>query len=297
MLLRHGLKGVCAGLRLSLLIACTLAGATASQATSSWAGECMLSSAEIAEWRTGNELVIVDTRSAADFRRVRIPGSINLPAQALKTKLYLQDKVILLVGLTGRGRELEPICRSMRESEFARVGIVEGGLNSWSSHGGVLTGAGTREVNRMSPADLVRDGVDARWLIIDVTTPSSIASIHSRQAPSSKSGRSTELARKPDETVPVSMLQIQHMPEKQFRSAIQAAMMSHEGGAAATFVLLTNRDGKGYDRIARELAPLAIAHLYFLSDGIDGYRRYREQQKQIAQSVARGCTLNECGTR
>lgn len=272
------------------LIVSLVVSATTLRPAITWGGECMLSGANLAQWPTASDLVVVDTRSAADFRRVRIPGSINLPAKALTTKAYLKDKPILLVGRTGRGSELEPICEELRAAGSARVAVIEGGLSYWAHQGGALTGRGRHEVDRMSPADFTREMSAGGWLLIDVSTSSpASSSLPKLPKPSASSGEPrTEAA----------ALGIQEVPfetAKQFRADIETAIANHPG--AAPFVLLTNRDGKNYDRIARELEPLAIEHLYFLTGGLDGYRRYKEHQRQIAESMARGCTLNECGAR
>lgn len=285
---RIGLKLPRTFMRRSVLIGCLVTGVISGSPTIARGGACMLSRTELAQWRSASDLIIVDTRSAADFRRVRIAGSINLPAGALRTKAYLKDKPLLLVGRTGRGIELEPICEELREAGFARVGVIEGGLSYWAHQGGALTGGGRREVDRLSPADLAREASADGWLLIDVSPPS--------PAPSPKLRRSNASSGEPGkEAEPLVILRLPFEKGKQFRTDVEAAIANH--GGEATFVLLTNRDGKNYDRIARELEPLAIDHLYFLTDGLDGYRRYKEQQRQIGESMARGCTLNECGTR
>src|SRR5262249_17218702 len=50
---------------------------------------CYVTARELARWRGNPELVIVDTRSASEFREVRIPGSINLPLRSLLSRPYL----------------------------------------------------------------------------------------------------------------------------------------------------------------------------------------------------------------
>jgi|GEM_PF-2928040 len=42
--------------------------------------------------------VIIDTRSATAFSQVSIPSALNLAIYSLKTKTYLKDKRLLLIG-------------------------------------------------------------------------------------------------------------------------------------------------------------------------------------------------------
>ena len=43
------------------------------------------------------EIILVDVRSREAFERFRVPGSINLPLFALKTKAFLKSKPLVLI--------------------------------------------------------------------------------------------------------------------------------------------------------------------------------------------------------
>ena len=134
-------------------------------------GSCYVTARELARWRGAAELVIVDSRPAADFRRVRIPGSINLPLRSLLSRPYLRARRVLLVDRGYLGSELETGCRELRSAGFASVGIIEGGLNAWAQTMGDLEGdrLARSHLNRIPARDLAVATRFDHWLVVDVS--------------------------------------------------------------------------------------------------------------------------------
>ena len=99
--------------------------------------------------------MIVDSRPAAEFRQVRIPGSIHLPLRSLLARPYLKTRQLLLVDRGYLGAELESGCREFRSAGFTSVGIIEGGLNAWAQTMGDLEGdRAARSALNLIPARL-----------------------------------------------------------------------------------------------------------------------------------------------
>jgi hypothetical protein len=84
---------------------------------------------------------------------------------------------------------------------------------------------------------------------------------------------------------------------ERLRSAIDRALDDTKGDRSNMFVLVANGDGEGYDGLEADLESLGLTHLYFLEGGVEGYRAYENQRKQIAMSAARGCPTDRCGAR
>ena len=237
--------------------------------------DCYVSGAELATWRSSPDLVIVDTRSEDEFRQVRIPASINVQPYALRTKTYLKQKRLLLVHRGGTGAHLEPVCRALRGAGFVSVVILEGGLRFWSQRVGPLAGdrIAQRSLGRMSPAEFAREGRSDRWLVVDVSP---------RATPADVGGATVHI---PFEGAP------------RFRGALQHAIREQHAAGWASFVLLINSKGEGYEVLEADTKQLEIEHLYFLEGGAEGYRQFRAEQATIIDAAARGCTLNACGGR
>lgn len=236
-------------------------------------GDCYVTASTIPDWKAADDLVIVDTRPADDFRRMRIPGSINVPAFAVSTKTYLRSKRLLLVNRGGTGIELEPLCKGLRDAGFTTVGILEGGLAYWGRNGGQLAGdaRAIRALNRISSADLGRDMDEGRWLIVDVS-PAGTPGL----------GNGSDAVHLPA------------MAGDALRRALRRALRNNSENQ---FVLVADQYGESYGQVIAELTPLAITHLYFLEGGIAAYRNYRDQQEQIAAVRERPCAAGSCGVR
>lgn len=84
-------------------------------------------------------LTLVDVRRQQDFDRLHIPGSINIPLYAVKTKTYLKPVRVVLVNQGFNYAELQAECRRLGERGFS-VSILDGGLPAWKRKGGQLIG-------------------------------------------------------------------------------------------------------------------------------------------------------------
>ena len=73
-------------------------------------------------------IVLVDVRDANDFEKFRIPGSLNIPFFALKTKTFLKKKSLVMINEGFSYSRLEQGCLRLRNAGFASVSILDGGL-------------------------------------------------------------------------------------------------------------------------------------------------------------------------
>jgi rhodanese-related sulfurtransferase len=233
---------------------------------------CYVTARELARWRGGSDLVIVDPRPSAEFRRVRIPGSINLPLRQLLSRPYLRSRRLLLVDAGYLGADLEVGCRELRAAGFVSVGIVEGGLNAWAQTMGDLEGdrVARRGVNRIPARDLALATRSDHWLVVDVSVTS---------APDLEEllpgARSVPLGGDP----------------AAFRQELSRAMQAREGGSGALFVAIVGDEdeGSGYDEAGRALSSLGVVHAFFLEGGLEALRNLRAAQSaRLAQAQVLG---------
>ena len=75
--------------------------------------------------------LLIDTRSAKQFNQQSIPGSLNIPLHALKTKAFLNNKTLFLINDGTNSIGLNQVCHDLRDKGI-QTHVVLGGLNSWA---------------------------------------------------------------------------------------------------------------------------------------------------------------------
>ena len=99
------------------------------------------------------DILLVDVRNKEEFEAFSIPGSVNIPLFAIKTKSFLKPKFLVLLNEGYNYDELEQACEDLRESGFT-VWVLHGGLYYWKEKGGRLKGNPfmQKELNKMPPS-------------------------------------------------------------------------------------------------------------------------------------------------
>lgn len=277
---RAGVAGRSCAWGLRVVVSGMLAGVAllpAAGADKEAAVSCFVGAAELPGWREREGLVVVDTRSAEALRRVRIPGAIQSAPQALRHRVHLRDRPLLLVPRGPSGRELEPTCRELRAAGFRAVGILEGGLRSWANAGYPLVGDGAavRELAVVHASEVWRERAGTRWLVVDLTA-------HGEPAV-------RELARHSVRIPPADPIRL--------RRALQAVLDRRSRRRSMPFVALVDDDGSRREALAAAVAGMDVPNLYFLADGAAGLRRFRHAHAAILTAQARDCPSQRCGGR
>ncbi|MBW2064877.1 MAG: hypothetical protein JRJ03_08075 [Deltaproteobacteria bacterium] len=209
--------------------------------------------------REEKNAILVDVRRREDFEKYRIPGSINIPLFALKTKTYLKSKHLVLVNEGYSWSQLEQECAHLRKSGF-KVWLLDGGLYYWKQMKGPLHGDpfAQEDLNRMPPRILFRQKDYDNLLMIDVS-PSGI----------SKAG-----------TLFPRSISIPFHSEDKFIADFRKAM-AEQGRKQFPCILLLNKKGEHYQRIESAVQRAGFKTVFFLRGGIDAYEKYLEQQAMI----------------
>lgn len=83
--------------------------------------------------------IYVDVRDGAKFEKSHIPTAINIPLHFIKTKAYLKDMTVILVGNGYDPEKLVSEQKRLSEKGF-NAHIIAGGVAAWQQQGFPLTG-------------------------------------------------------------------------------------------------------------------------------------------------------------
>ncbi|MBU0676698.1 MAG: rhodanese-like domain-containing protein [Verrucomicrobia bacterium] len=116
-----------------------------------------------------SRVVLVDVRPEDQYELFHIPGSINIPVHAVKTKAFLRHRPFVLLDRAYRERETEGLCEELRERGFRQCLFLPGGFQGWWEEGGEIEGdASARWI--ISLQDMARGQPAGGWMIADVSS-------------------------------------------------------------------------------------------------------------------------------
>lgn len=209
---------------------------------------CLVSVAEAHRQVAQHKAMLIDIRLAEDFGRISIPGSVSMPGYALRTKVYLRDKSIILVedGHSYGGQER--LCDALRQSGYRDVRILEGGLRAWQDSAGKLTGddEDVQALSMMRPLDFARERQYSHWHVLQLSDRTS-----DEQTGTWGNGVKARLA-----------------VERQRQSRDKSP----------DFVLVVTPGGESYPEIERLRQQAGLRNLFYLEGGMTGIDAYFNQQ-------------------
>jgi rhodanese-related sulfurtransferase len=201
----------------------------------------------------GDPLVLVDVRRPEAFGRVRIPGSLNIPLQFIRTKPFLKTTPVVLVHQGFGLQALTGECRRLQPAGY-RVSILSGGLCAWHRAGGPLEGdlGSAAEFSRVTPQDAYLEKDTDFRLVVDV---SGVRSQTSREA----FPHAVHIPREENSALVLKRLQ---------------AALDQRPDARFSAPLILSESGLEYDRVEQVLGQAGFESVFFLAGGITAYRRY-----------------------
>lgn len=208
------------------------------------------------------EIILIDVRNAGDFDKFRIPGSVNIPLFAVKTKTFLKPKPLVLINEGHSYKQLMDEWAILSEAGF-RVSILNGGLYQWRRKGGPLEGDvfTQRELNEISPQTFFAGKSYENWIVFDVSQSEKPGADHQNVLPI-------------------------HIPfannPKEFISKLQSAMKNHTEKDFAS-IIICDEKGKIYDEIEKYIQNAGIYNVLYLKGGLEGYKTFEQQQLSVFQ--------------
>lgn len=117
---------------------------------------CAIEPLDLAKNLHKAETLLVDTRSGVDFVNYHVDGAMNISPTALRSKTFLFDKAVVLMGNGKAERELYIECNRLKSNGFKKINVLRGGMPSWLTSGQAVIGAvpNSVQLTRLTPSDL-----------------------------------------------------------------------------------------------------------------------------------------------
>lgn len=221
------------------------------------------------------KMVLVDVRNREEFEKFRIPGSINIPLFAIKTKTFLKHKPLVLINDGYHYSPLERECKRLKDSGFTAIWILHGGLSAWRKKGATVNGDifAQKELNKMPAQIFFEEKNDESWVVIDISR--------------SESSESRYL-------LPQAISIPFANDAGDFVSSIKRVMERHEKNSFLSF-LIFNENGEQYEKIEKLIEEAGLRNVFYLKEGLRGYNGFLKRQALMWQSKDHSRkTLKKC---
>jgi len=221
------------------------------------------------------EIALIDVRNREEFEKFRIPGSINIPLFAIKTKTFLKHKPLVLINEGYHHCPLERECKRLTDSGFTAVWVLNGGLNAWREKGAPIDGDifEQKDLNKMPPQIFFEEKNDENWVVIDISR--------------SESSESRYL-------LPQAISIPFANDAGDFVSSIKRVIERHEKNSFLSFLIL-NENGEQYEKIEKLIEEAGVRNVFYLKEGLRGYKGFLKRQAIMWQPKEHSRkTLKKC---
>lgn len=213
--------------------------------------------------KTNSKPFLVDVRNPDLFAQTHIPGSLNIPGFAIRTKTYLKNRALVLIDEGYSRLELAHTASSLIAAGFNSVSILDGGLNYWRQSGLKLNGAVLAQaaIQRI-PAKQHAQAVSSDWLVVDI------------------SGAKNAL-------FPGNSMSIPYKTDKDgFAAKLRNLIAQQKQGGLIT-VLIVDEAGETFMDLHKRTKSITTANIFFLENGIKAYHGFLRNQKMMTQGSMR----------
>lgn len=131
-------------------------------------GSCAMTLEQLSPLLGKPDTVLVDVRPKASFDSFHIDGALNMNAADIRTKAYLADKLVVMVGHGKADSELYEVCGALKAAGFKQVRVLKGGILDWMLEKRPLIGQTPHleELARLTAAELFQEGKNTDNLLI-----------------------------------------------------------------------------------------------------------------------------------
>lgn len=200
------------------------------------------------------KITLIDVRNPQDFERMHIPGSLNIPLHAVKSKVFLKSFPVVLINEGFHYSPLVSECRQLKDMGF-KAYILDGGLLTWNRKGSRLVGDlfALEDMKTVTPRVFLREKEYKNALVIDISPVQ------------------TEISK---QLMPFSVhIPVSADPGEWFRK-LDRIITSHKAFPFLSVVVF-NETGEGYGSVNNILVGAGV-NAFLLQGGLAGYGRYLE---------------------
>lgn len=130
---------------------------------------CAIGPAEVAHLLKFSDTVLIDTRKSADFVNFHIDGAMNLSPDELRSKPFLRNNAVILIGNGKAEREHYIDCNRLKENGFKQVRVLQGGMPAWLASDQDIYGQAPNpeQLARLTPSELLMERqFDANLILV-----------------------------------------------------------------------------------------------------------------------------------
>jgi len=194
--------------------------------------------------------LIIDIRQAREFKKIHIPGSINIPLYFIKSKRYLKKKIIIIADKGFYYRQIKEECKKLKKLNFD-VRILNGGINTWLTKSLPIKGSvfSQEEFYLIDSRKVYQEQSIYPVLFVDS---------------SAKTHKSKNL-----KVIFSNIISLNTKTQQLFTEIIKYNKANPTGS-----ILVFNNFGEDYNELRNQMLAKGINNLFFLKGGLNAYSKY-----------------------
>lgn len=233
---------------------------------------CAIAPKDLTKILEQSNTILIDVRNAPDFLAFRINGAMNASVSSVRTKKFLRDKTIVLIGNGKAEAELYTACSDLKSHGFKHTLVLRGGMASWitSEQPMLMQSAPDNQPEFLNASEFITESQFRANLIVVERSQE----VLQRQLPSS--------------------ILISNEGIATLKSVIEKRRKESKNAPLGSVVLVRdpNSGMEDIQKLRHEIQPVP---LLVYAGGVDNYTQQLKQQKAIWAAQARGPKQPGCG--
>ncbi len=231
---------------------------------------CEMDIVEVKRRFLSKKIVLIDIRPPKEFGNYRISESINMPPFEIKSKTFLKNKHVVIVGNNDNIFDMGLLCHELKLQKFKKVNFIKGGIGSWEDN---LIGrdASTEErweFGRISTRKFVSLKSKIAWLVLDASADNE--ALYSWK---SKLGNIRVVRFDINNSTNLNIVK-NHMNLFEKKSLYG--------------ILAVSKTGEKYGEVDDFLRNNNVKNVYYLDGGIEAYEKYTAEREVFLSRLKRG---------
>jgi rhodanese-related sulfurtransferase len=221
----------------------------------------------------------IDVRSLAETKAIQLPGALRIAMTELRTKTFLKNASIVLVGSGRDDGDIATTCGELKRSGFPSVIALRGGVRAWIAGGRPILGeaAALQGLDLIAPMEFQRQAARAPWIVVGVDLPSSVI-----------------LPGSPTDYRAIAAHEDAGRVVSEIRSE-QAKWRGQKAESRPTAIIVVTVDADHARRARDALRTAQVSDVFVLQGGVAAYRDFLNQQHGIAAASGKAL-VRQCGS-